>query len=167
MAGTERRVSTGCWVVLAGAALLLALVVRSVARSVTGLPTARETSATPLTLPPGADALEPPGLVPLLDGLRPGAELIPGWPVMRLRVERPPPRFAVSVSHGETWLTLYGELKAGEKPAPRTTERYALFFSSPGGDQKPIEPATLERLLDALAARVRARELSVPTPPGM
>jgi hypothetical protein len=113
---------------------------------------------------PPVDVEAAEGSSELLDGLRPG-DSIAGWRVHVMRVlDR---QLGLDLTSGKdvvtVWIAKKGELEA---PAPRETDRYAIYYGFPPESQ-PAALRDMETLLTEVETRIRRTEATVPPPPGL
>ncbi len=118
---------------------------------------------------PGPEGEEPPAaadVIALLDDLQPGDRLGPG---IVLAIDAPIERIVwvdVRVGQRVFGVGLGASGTGGEKRMPITTDKYEVRYGMLRGDGD-LAPGAYMAAAEALAERVRRRELAVPVPAGM
>ncbi len=118
---------------------------------------------------PSPEAARAEQAVGLLEGLKPG-DTIEQWAVTKMFVSQShtgKPQLSVELTSGDVGLTIWIARKENADKPPTTTERYALSY----GDQRPLGAAVpqpvIDKIVTALAERVRRNEHTAPVPGGL
>lgn len=140
------------------AALLLSLTLAACGKSVI-----EEDATGPVSGPPPAAT---PAQVQAFDGLRVGDALATAKVVRLDAVERGmmPVVIEANGGRGRFDVCLFSDAAPGP---PVRTDRYAIYFTSGDKGVPPIPPEVLTAAAEALAARLRKAEGTVPAPPGV
>lgn len=103
--------------------------------------------------------------LPLLDGLKLGSEVKPGWQLVGVTGAREGRIEVMLDGRGEVGLSVWIEKKKADKPAAFQTASYSIFF----GGAHPVDVAAAEQtaLAKAIRDRVAKSETTVPIPPGL
>jgi hypothetical protein len=150
-------------VALVAVAVVLAIRARPsrVTMVASAAPTASERFPNAWPTPP------PPDVAALLGGLGPGSELTGAWRVRGVSpVEQG--RIVIDVVRDEVgfrvWIVQKGK---DDRLPPRQTRLYWLYTAQPRPSAEALGDEDYAPVLDALVARIRSAESTVPVPAGM